>query len=96
MSSTKSGNWRPCRRSSHERHAIFTGVEPGPGAVRFEAITNVAVGLLLAFLVQGFLYPALGIIATAQENLMIAAVFSALSVIRSYLVRRAFDTMGKA
>jgi hypothetical protein len=60
-----------------------------------EAITNVAAGFLLAFLVQGFLYPALGINATAQENLMIAAVFSALSIIRSYLVRRAFDTMGK-
>jgi hypothetical protein len=60
-----------------------------------EAATNVAVGFLLAFVLQGLLYPVVGIAATPQTNLLIAAVFTAVSVVRSYLLRRAFEHMGR-
>jgi hypothetical protein len=60
-----------------------------------EAATNVAVGFLLAFVLQGLLYPVVGIATTPQTNLLIAAVFTAVSVLRSYLVRRAFEQLGR-
>lgn len=55
----------------------------------FEAVTNFVFDFLLAFVVQGIVYPLLGIVTTAQVNLLIAAIFTALSVVRSYCVRRA-------
>jgi P27 family predicted phage terminase small subunit len=61
-----------------------------------EAVTNVAVGFLLAFLVQGLIYPPLGIRTTPQDELLIALIFTAVSLLRSYLVRRAFETFRAA
>lgn len=60
-----------------------------------EATANVVFGFLLAFVMQGLIYPLLGIVTTAQDNLLIAAIFTLLSLIRSYLVRRAFETLGR-
>jgi hypothetical protein len=61
----------------------------------FEAAVNVTVGFVLAFAVQGMVYPAFGIATTPQTNLAIAAIFTAVSVMRSYLVRRAFEQAGR-
>lgn len=60
-----------------------------------EATANVAIGFLLAFVLQGLLYPVVGIATTPQTNLLIAAVFTLVSVIRSYLVRRVFEQIGR-
>lgn len=57
-----------------------------------EAAVNVVLGFLLAFVMQGMIYPLLGIITKAEDNLLIAAIFTVLSLVRSYLVRRAFET----
>ena len=59
-----------------------------------EALTNLMFGFLLAFLMQGALYPAIGIVTTPQTDLLIAVIFTLLSLVRSYLVRRAFETFG--
>src|SRR3954451_12041293 len=37
-----------------------------------EASANVVFGFLLAFVMQGLIYPLMGIITTAQDNLLIA------------------------
>jgi hypothetical protein len=60
-----------------------------------ESAANVVFGFLLAFVMQGVIYPLLGIVTTAQDNLLIAAIFTLLSFVRSYLVRRAFEALGK-
>lgn len=60
-----------------------------------EAATNVAVGFLLAFVLQVLIYPTLDIVTTPQTNLLIAAMFTLLSVVRSYLVRRAFEQVAR-
>jgi hypothetical protein len=60
-----------------------------------EAVINVVFGFLLAFVMQGMIYPFLGIFTTAQTNLLIAAIFTLLSLVRSYLVRRAFETFAR-
>lgn len=60
-----------------------------------ESLTNVAVGFLLAFTVQGLIYPALGILSDSRTNLLIAAIFTVVSLVRSYLLRRAFERVGR-
>lgn len=59
-----------------------------------EAATNVALGFVLAFVIQGLVYPAVGIHATSSTELLIATIFTLASLARSYLVRRAFETFG--
>ena len=57
-----------------------------------EAATNVAVGFVLALLVQALIYPLFGITTTVLTDSAIAVAFTAVSLVRSYLVRRAFET----
>ncbi len=56
-----------------------------------EAITNVVVGYSLAVLTQVLAFPAFGLQATLSQNLQLAALFSAISVFRSFVLRRAFE-----
>ena len=56
-----------------------------------EAITNVVVGFGLAVLTQVLAFPAFGLQATLSQNLQLAALFSAISVLRSFVLRRAFE-----
>jgi hypothetical protein len=59
-----------------------------------EACTNVALGFLLALMTQGAIYPLFGIHTTFATDTAIAVVFTAVSLVRSYLVRRAFEVFG--
>jgi nitrate reductase gamma subunit len=56
-----------------------------------EAITNVVVGFVVALLTQAALFSALGLEVTAGENLLIGAIFTAVSIVRSFLLRRLFE-----
>ncbi len=56
-----------------------------------EAVTNVVVGYCLAVLAQVLAFPAFGLQATLNQNLQLAALFSAISILRSYVLRRAFE-----
>ncbi len=56
-----------------------------------EAVTNVVVGYGLAVLIQILAFPAIGLQATLSQNLQLAALFSAVSVLRSFVLRRAFE-----
>jgi hypothetical protein len=56
-----------------------------------EAATNVAVGLAFAFVVQIAIFPMFGISITAADNLFIAVIFTAVSLVRSFTLRRAFE-----
>jgi hypothetical protein len=59
-----------------------------------EAATNVALGFVLALVTQAIVYPLFGISTTFVTDGTIAVIFTALSLVRSYLVRRAFETFG--
>jgi hypothetical protein len=59
-----------------------------------EAVTNVVLGFVLALVVQAVIYPLFGIRTTFMTDGTIAVVFTAVSLVRSYLVRRAFETFG--
>ena len=56
-----------------------------------EAVANVVVGYGVAVLVQVLLFPLFGLTVTFRQNLAIGLVFTAVSIARSYLLRRAFE-----
>lgn len=56
-----------------------------------ESCTNVAVGYGLAVLAQIIVFPFFGLSAPMHSYFAIAGVFTALSVARSYALRRAFE-----
>ena len=57
-----------------------------------EAVTNVVAGYGIALLTQLLLFPALGLNMAMTENIVIAAVFTAVSLARSFVLRRLFET----
>lgn len=56
-----------------------------------EAITNTVVGLLVTLGAQLVVYPLYGATFTFGENVQITAIFTGLSVVRSYTLRRLFN-----
>jgi hypothetical protein len=57
-----------------------------------EASTNVAFGFVLALVMQGFVYPLFGIRTTIGTDAALAVIFTCVSLARSYLIRRAFES----
>jgi hypothetical protein len=55
-----------------------------------EAVANVIAGFLLALVVQRLAYPLFGIATTMTQDGLIAAIFTAASLARSYALRRLF------
>lgn len=58
-----------------------------------EAITNVAVGYVLAVLTQIVVFPWFGIHPSLGENLAIGSIFTGISLLRSYALRRLFERL---
>lgn len=58
-----------------------------------ESVANVAVGYGVAVLTQILVFPWFGLTATLEENLRIGVIFTGVSLVRSYLLRRAFETL---
>ena len=58
-----------------------------------EAATNVAVGYGLAVLTQIVVFPWFGLPARVSDALAIGAIFTAVSIARSYALRRMFEAI---
>jgi hypothetical protein len=56
-----------------------------------EAVTNVSVGWLVALSTQLAVFPLLGLHVSLGQNLTLSSVFTAVSLVRSYLLRRLFE-----
>jgi hypothetical protein len=56
-----------------------------------ESVLNVAIGYGVALTAQIVVFPMFGLHATMQENLIIGAIFTGISIVRSYAVRRLFN-----
>lgn len=56
-----------------------------------EAMANVMVGYGVAVLVQMVLFPVFGLTVTVRQNLIIGLAFTAVSIVRSYALRRLFE-----
>ena len=59
-----------------------------------EAMTNVAVGYALAVVTQIMVFPWFGLHPSLGENLTIGALFTGMSLLRSYALRRLFEAVG--
>lgn len=58
-----------------------------------EAVTNVVIGYGVAVLAQIAVFPLFGIHASLPDNLLIGLVFTAVSLARSYALRRVFNAV---
>ena len=58
-----------------------------------EAITNVIVGYGVAVVTQILIFPIFGLQTTLGQNLAMGAVFTIVSLARSFLLRRLFEAI---
>lgn len=58
-----------------------------------ESLANVVVGYGVAVVTQILIFPVFGLHTTLAENLMMGAVFTVVSIMRSYLLRRVFEAI---
>ena len=56
-----------------------------------EALANVAVGYSVAVVTQILIFPVFGLHTTLAQNLQMGAAFTGISIVRSFLLRRAFE-----
>lgn len=56
-----------------------------------EVTTNYAIGFVVAWATSYFVLRAMGFHATVRDNFLITVVFTAVSMVRSYCVRRFFN-----
>jgi len=56
-----------------------------------EAIANVVLGYAAATLTQILVFPLFGIVISLAQNMILGVIFTAVSLARSYLLRRAFE-----
>jgi ABC-type spermidine/putrescine transport system permease subunit II len=59
----------------------------------FETLTSTVMGFILSVAVQRALFPAMGHDFAFAENMVVASVFTAVSILRGYTVRRVFNTL---
>ena len=60
-----------------------------------EAVVNTVVGYLISLAATATVLPAFGVPVGAGQAVGISAAFTALSVVRSYVLRRIFNRVGK-
>lgn len=59
----------------------------------FETLTSTVTGFILSVVVQRALFPAMGHDFAFAENMVVASVFTAVSILRGYTVRRVFNAL---
>lgn len=58
-----------------------------------EALTNVAVGYVIAVVTQIVVFPLFGLVTSFGETMAIGAVFTGISIVRSFTLRRLFEAI---
>ena len=58
-----------------------------------ESLANVLVGYGVAVATQMAVFPLFGLVVTVTENLLIGLIFTAVSIVRSYALRRTFEAL---
>ena len=56
-----------------------------------EVVVNVLIGYVVATASQIMIFPLFGIFLPLSDNLLIGAYFTAISIVRGYVVRRIFN-----
>lgn len=61
-----------------------------------ETCISIAIGFLVSLVITAWLLPAYGHPVSLADNLQITAIYTVASIVRGYLVRRAFNRWGRA
>lgn len=64
-------------------------------ASAIETLTSTAIGYGVSLLTQAVVFPLFGIETTSKQHIGIAAIFTAVSLMRGYIVRRLFNGWGR-
>jgi hypothetical protein len=56
-----------------------------------EAVINTAIGFVISLVLTAVVFPAYGHAITFGQNLQITGIFTAASILRSYILRRCFN-----
>lgn len=56
-----------------------------------ESITNTFVGFGISLLIQLIIYPIMGIKVSFSQNIFITLIFTIISILRGYFIRRLFN-----
>lgn len=70
-----------------------SGIGQTPRGAIIEAWINIAVGFSVNYVVNIFLLPLVGASFTAVENFWLGWCYTAVSIIRSFAIRRAFNAL---
>jgi hypothetical protein len=57
----------------------------------YESAVNIAIGYSIAIISQVIIFPIVGVEATFSQNIKIGILFTLVSFVRSYLIRRYFN-----
>ena len=60
-----------------------------------ETLTNIAIGLVVSFLSQIVIFKLYDIHISLSQNVEITLYFTVISIVRSYALRRAFNSIRK-
>ena len=58
-----------------------------------ESLANVLVGYGVAVITQMAVFPLFGLAVTISDNMLIGLIFTAVSIVRSYALRRGFEAL---
>ena len=58
-----------------------------------ESLANIAIGYGVAVVTQMVVFPLFGMTPSLGENLAIGAIFTMVSLVRGYCLRRAFEAL---
>ena len=75
------------------RDAIPVGYSQSRVMSFVEAVTNVVVGYGVAVVTQILIFPVFGLHTTLSQNLKIGALFTIVSLCRSFALRRLFEAI---
>ena len=81
----------PCNGQAIAGRIVRYGVMQTKTQSLIEAFANIAVGMAVAFGAQLVVFPALGIAVSLNQNMLITCAFTAVSLVRSYALRRFFN-----
>lgn len=56
-----------------------------------ESVVNIIVGFTINFFANMFVFPLFGIHISVGQNLTIGCIYTVISIVRSYCLRRAFN-----
>ena len=57
----------------------------------YEAVINTFIGFVIAFISQLIIFPIVGIDVTLGRNFILTVLFTLVSIIRTYIIRRYFN-----